>query len=128
MQFEHVFAVRLLMQPIHVLCDDRRKLPLLFQLCECSMRAVWQSIRYQKRRTVIRKKSLRVLHEKAVRQKHLRRLAKGTDRFKVAIPAAKVGDAAFRGYSRAAQKGDSARCADHRPKLADFLFHAPPSC
>ena len=124
MQLVYALAARFLVQAVNVLSHDRRQLPRLLQLCQLTVGCVWLRVQTQHLFTVEIKKLRRVPHIKAVAQHFLRRIA---ERLVIqAVYTAKIGNPAFCGYSRSAEKHNPAAFVYHLLKLL-HLCHSESS-
>ena len=105
MQFKDVFRAGLLMKPVDVLRHDGKEFALPLPLRQFLVRGVGANVGDEHLLPIKAEKLLRVLIEKRIAEDRFRRIC-------VLLPveavhAAKVGDAAFRGHARAAEKDDA---------------------
>ena len=119
-ELQHVPAARGLVEAVDVLGDDGGELAVLLQLRQGLVGLVGFRVRVQEELLIIIVEDLRVPPEEVVAQQHLRGVAVGGLGLVDAVRAAKVGDAAFRGQARPAQKGDAATVFND---LSQFLVH-----
>ena len=94
------------MQTVDVLRDDRLKLALLFQICQCQMRLIRLRVRVNQIVFIIIKKRFRMLHKKCMRKDLLRRIAVRLFGMVQPLFRAKIRNIALGRNARTAKKHD----------------------
>ena len=101
------------MKPIDILSCDSRKLAFLFKLGKSVVRSVGLCVAAHKQSPVVLEEYVRMPVEERAGKQRFRRITEIADGFEYAVLTAKIGYAAFGGYSCAAKKNYAAAVLDH---------------
>lgn len=120
-QFEHIFASRHLMQAVDVLRDDGFQFSCRLKLGEFQMRGVWLRVFYDKFFAIESVKFRGIRVEKRAAYYDFGR--KFPFLAVKSVLASEVGNAAFGGNARAAEKNDVLGFVDEILQSANLIFH-----